>query len=52
MATYPLYKQTDGYNSPNDWLVSLAMDLAALCDTECGGEMTPMDAFWLVLVKM
>ena len=38
MATYPLYKQTDGYNSPNDWLVSLAIDLAALCDTVCGGE--------------
>ena len=26
-------KQTDGCNSPNKWLMSLAMDLAALCDT-------------------
>ena len=32
MATYPLDKQTAGCNSPHDWLVSLAMDLAALCD--------------------
>ena len=36
MAAYPLDKQTDGCNSPLDWLVSLIMDLAALCD--CGGE--------------
>ena len=32
MATYPLDKQTAGYDSPQDWLVCLAMDLAALCD--------------------
>ena len=32
MATYPL---TSSCNSPNDCLISLAMDLAALCD---GGE--------------
>ena len=32
MAIYPLDKQTNGYNSPHNWLVSLDMDLAALCD--------------------
>ena len=32
MATYPLDKQTAGCNSPHNWLVCLAMDLAALCD--------------------
>ena len=32
MATYHLDKQTAGCNSPQDWLVSLAMDLVALCD--------------------
>ena len=26
-------KQPAGYKSPHDWLVSLAMDLATLCDT-------------------
>ena len=36
MATYPLDKQTAGCNSPHDWLVSLAMDLAAC--VICGGE--------------
>ena len=32
MAAYPLSKQTAGCNSPHDWLMSLAMDLTALCD--------------------
>ena len=32
MATYPLDKQTAICNSPHDWLMNLAMDLAALCD--------------------
>ena len=32
MAAYPLDKQTAGCNSPHDWLMSLAMDLTALCD--------------------
>ena len=32
MASYPLDKQTAGHNSPHDWLVCLAIDLAALCD--------------------
>ena len=31
MATPPLDKQTAGCNSLNDWLMSLAMDFAALC---------------------
>ena len=30
MAPYPLDKQTAGGNSPHNWLMSLAMDLAAL----------------------
>ena len=39
MAAYPLDKQTASCNSPHDWVMSLAMDLAALCDTYiCGGE--------------
>ena len=32
MALSPLDKQTAGCNSPYDWLMGLAMDLAALCD--------------------
>ena len=32
MAPSPLDKQTAGGNSPHDWLMSSAMDLAALCD--------------------
>ena len=32
MATYPLDKLTAGCNSSHNWLVCLAMDLAALCD--------------------
>ena len=32
MATYPLGKQIASCNSPHDWLMSLATDLAALCD--------------------
>ena len=36
-------------NSLHDWLMSLAMNLAALCDVEV--KMAPMDAVWWVLVK-
>ena len=32
MAPSPLDKQTASCNSPNNWLISLAMDLAAFCD--------------------
>ena len=32
MAPYPLGKQTASCNLPHDWLMSLAMDLAALCE--------------------
>ena len=32
MAAYPFGKQTAGCNSPHNWLMSLAMDLTALCD--------------------
>ena len=31
-------KQTAGSESPHDWLLSLAIDIAALCDIICGGE--------------
>ena len=36
MAPYPLDKKTVGYNSPQDWLMNLAMD-QLLC-VICGGE--------------
>ena len=32
MIPSPLDKQPAGYKSPHNWLVSLAMDLATLCD--------------------
>ena len=32
MAAYPLGKQTAGCNSTNNWLMSLAIDLTALCN--------------------
>ena len=32
MAPYPLNKQTAGFYSPHNWLMSFALDLAALCD--------------------
>ena len=32
IVLYPLDKQSASCNSPHDWLMSLAMDLAALCD--------------------
>ena len=32
MTAYPLAKQTAGCNSPHDWLMSVAIDLIALCD--------------------
>ena len=50
-ATYPLDKQTAGCNSPHNWLMSLAMDSAVLCDSYVVVKMAPMDAIWLVLVK-
>ena len=50
MVAYPLGKQTAGCNSRYEWLMSLAMNLAALCNVEV--KMAPMDAIWLVLVKM
>ena len=31
-APYPLDKQTPGCQTPHDWLMRLAVDLAALCD--------------------
>ena len=37
MAPSSFGKQTAGCESPHDWLMSLAMDLAAVCVT-CGGE--------------
>ena len=32
MTACPLGKQTADCNSPHDWLMSLTMDLTALCD--------------------
>ena len=51
IAVYHLDKQTAGCNSPHYWLISLAMDLAALCDDYVVVKMAPMYAIWLVLVK-
>ena len=44
MAVYHLDKQTAGCNSPHYWLISLAMDLAALGDDYVVVKMAPMDA--------
>ena len=49
MVVYPLGNQTAGCNSLYDWLMSLAINLAALCDVEV--KMEPMDAIWWVLVR-
>ena len=38
MSPSSLDKQAASYNSPNDWLMSLAMDLVALCDSYVVGE--------------
>ena len=43
MAQPPLDKQTAGCDSPHDWLMSLAMDLAALSDTYVEVKMAQMD---------
>ena len=51
MAPSPVDKQPAGYKSPHDWLVSLAMDLATLCDICMEVQITPVDAIWLFLVK-
>ena len=52
MAAYHLDKQTTSCNSPHDWLMSFPMDLAALCDMYVVVKMAPMDAIWLLLVKI
>ena len=50
MAACPLGKQTAGCNLPHNWLMSLIMDLTALCEY-VEVKMAPMNAIWLVLVK-
>ena len=50
MVPSSLDKQTAGYYSPDEWLMSLAMDLAALCEY-VEMKMEPMDAIWLFIVK-
>ena len=51
MAPSPLDKQTAGYDSIHNWLMmSLALDLAALCDMYIELKMAPMDANWLFSV--
>ena len=49
MAPSSLGKQMADCDLLHNWLMSMAMDLAALCDM-CR-EMAPMDAIWLILVK-
>ena len=43
---FTLDKQTAGCNSPHDWLMSLAMDLAALL-LYVEVKMASMNAIWL-----
>ena len=43
MAPSPLDKQTSSCNSPHDWLIYLAMDLAVLYDGYVEVNMVPMD---------
>ena len=45
MAPSPVDRQPAGYKSPHDWLVSLAMDLATLCEN-VEVQMTPVDAIF------
>ena len=54
MPPSTLDKQTAGSNSLNDWLMSLAMYVAALCDMCHYVEVTmaPMDAICLFSVLM
>ena len=50
MASYPLGKQTAGFNSPHDWLMSFGHGFSYfVCYVEV--KMAPIDAIWLVLVK-
>ena len=51
MAPSPVDKQPAGYKAPHDWLMSLAMDSAILCDNYVEVKMTPADAIWLFLAK-
>ena len=50
MATSSLGKQTADCESPHNWLMSLAMDLAVLCDI-VEVKMIPMEVISLFLVK-
>ena len=47
MAPSPLDNQAAAYKLLHDWLVSLAMDLATLCDMCMEVQMTPVDAIWV-----
>ena len=40
-------KQPAVRNSPHDWLMSLAIDLATLCDTYVEVKIALMDVIWL-----
>ena len=53
MAPSPLDKQTADCDSPHNWLMSVAMDLAVLCDTVYKFNLKwyiPMDVIWLFSV--
>ena len=55
MIPYPLDKQmcTVDSNSSHDWLMNLAMDLAALCNIKnVELKMAPVNAIWLFSVLM
>ena len=48
MAPSPLDKQISSCNSPHNWLMSLAMNLATLCGVEL--KIASIDALWLFSV--
>ena len=48
MVPSSLDKQTAGCNTPHDWLMSLAMDLAPLCHKYAEIKMAPMDVILAV----
>ena len=49
-APFPFDKQTAGFNSPYNQLMTVAMDYASLCGSYVKVTMAPIDTIWLSLV--
>ena len=49
-ASFPFDKQTAGFNSSYNQLMTVAMDCASLCGSYVKVKMVPIDAIWLSLV--